>query len=106
MTETKTTRTARRGRIFPEIQWTEEQFAKRRAEREDFYRRSKEIFDSVKPEYIDTHYGWYMVVEPDRGDYFVDRDEEAVMQQARVIHPGTVRLFLFRINETGASGNI
>lgn len=106
MTETKTTHTARRGRIFPEIQWTEEQFAKRRAEREDFYRRSKEIFDRVKPEYIDTHYGWYMVVEPDHGDYFVDPDEEAVMQQARVIHPGTVRLFLFRINETGASGNI
>jgi hypothetical protein len=106
MTETKTTHTVRRGRIFPEIQWTEEQFAKRRTEREDFYQRSKEIFNSVKSEYIDTHYGWYMVVEPDSGDYFVDRDEEAVMQQARVMHPGTVRLFLFRINETGASGTI
>jgi hypothetical protein len=106
MTETRTTRTVRRGRIFPEIQCAEEQFAKRRTEREDFSRRCKEIFDSVKPEYIDTHYGWYMVVEPDSGDYFVDRDEEAVMQQARVMHPGTVRLFLFRINETGASRTI
>lgn len=106
MTDTKTTRTVRRGRIFPEIQWTEEQFAKRRAERKDFYRRCKDIFDSVKREYIDTHYGWYMVVEPDSGDYFVDQDEEAVMQQARVMHPGTVRLFLFRVNETGVSGTI
>jgi hypothetical protein len=102
MTETETTRTARRGRIFPEIQWTEEQITKRRAEREDFYRRSKEIFDSVKPEYINTHYGSYMVVEPESGDYFVDHSEEAVMQQARVMHSDTVRLFLFRINETGA----
>lgn len=106
MTETKTTRSVRRGRIFPEIQWTEEQITIKRAERSDFYQRSKEIFDSVKREYIDTHYGWYMVVEPDSGDYFVDQDEEAVMQQVRVMHPGTVRLFLFRINETGVSGTI
>lgn len=106
MTETKTTRSVRRGRIFPEIQWISEQIATKRAEREDFYQRSKEIFDSVKREYIDTQYGWYMVVEPDSGDYFVDQDEEAVMQQARVMHPDTVRLFLFRINETGVSGTI
>lgn len=33
MTETKPTRTARRGRIFPEIQWTPEQQAQWRTER-------------------------------------------------------------------------
>ena len=35
------TRTVRRGRIFPEIQWTEEQKAQKRAEREAFYQRCK-----------------------------------------------------------------
>jgi hypothetical protein len=56
MTETKPTRIARRGRIFPEIQWTEEQKSQREASREAFYQRCKPIFDKVKPELIKTHY--------------------------------------------------
>ena len=106
MTETKSVRVARRGRIFPEIQWTEEEKAKRYKADEEFYRRCKAIFDRELPHYILTHYGWYMVVEPDSGDYFIDRDEEVVMQKARTIHPGTVPLFFFRINETGLSGSV
>ena len=106
MTEAKSTRTVHRGRIFPSIQWTEEQKAKRRAERSDFHQRSQVIFDRVKPEYIQTHYNWYMVVEPESGNYFIDRDEEVAMLLARQKHPGTVPLFLFRINETGVSGTI
>lgn len=106
MTEAKSTRTVRRSRIFPSIQWSEEQKAQRRAEREKFHQRSQVIFERVKPEYIETHYNWYMVVEPDSGNYFVARDEEVVQQMARQKHPGTVPLFLFRINETGVSGTI
>jgi hypothetical protein len=106
MTNTKPTRTAPRGRIFPEIQWTEEEKAKRRAEGDEFHRRCKVIFDRVLPEYTEIHYGWYMVVEPDSGDYFIDRDEEVVMQKARQKYPGTIPLFFFRINETGISGSV
>lgn len=106
MTEAKQTRTVRRGRIFPEIQWTEEQKAQRKAEREAFHQRCKAIFDSVQPELIKTYYNWYMVVEPDSGDYFIERNEEVAMQMARQKYPGTVPLFLFKINETGVSGTI
>ncbi len=106
MTNTKPTRTARRGRIFPEIQWTEEEKAKRRAEDKEFHQRCKAIFDRVLPEHIETHYGWYMVVEPNSGNYFIDHSEDVVMQKARAQHPGTVPLFLFRINETGVSGTV
>jgi hypothetical protein len=106
MTHTKPTRTARRGRIFPDIQWTEEEKAKRQAEDEEFHRRCQAFFDRVLPEYIETHYGWYMVVEPDSGDYFIDSDEKVVMQKARQKHPGTVPLFFFQINETGVSGSV
>lgn len=105
MTEAKPTRTARRGRIFPEIQWTEEQKAKRQAEREAFYQRCKPIFDSVQPELIKTHYNWYITVEPDSGDYFIDKDEIAVMNMCRQKHPNTP-FYLFQINETGVSGTI
>ena len=48
MTRAKSTHTARRGRIFPEIQWTKEQKAQKRAEREEFFLRCKPIFDRVK----------------------------------------------------------
>jgi hypothetical protein len=105
MTEAKPTRTARRGRIFPEIQWTEEQKAKREAEREAFYQRCKPIFDKVQPELIKTHYNWYITVEPNSGDYFIDQDEIAVMNMCRQKHP-KAPFYLFQVNETGVSGTI
>ncbi|GAB1539715.1 hypothetical protein NUACC21_23820 [Scytonema sp. NUACC21] len=105
MTEAKPTRTARRGRIFPEIQWTEEQIAQWRAEKQAFHQRCKVIFDRVQPELIKTHYNWYMVVEPESGDYFIDKDEITVMNMSRQKHPNAP-FFLFRINETGVSGTI
>ena len=106
MTQTKTNRKIRRGRIFPEIQWSEEKKAQWEAEHEAFYQRCKPIFDRLQPELIKTHYNWYMVVEPDSGDYFIDKDEEVATQMARQKHPGNTRLFLFTINETGVSGTI
>lgn len=105
MTETKPVRQARRGRIFPEIQWTEEQKAQREAEREAFYQRCKPIFDLVKSKLIETHYNWYIAVEPDSGEYFVDRDLEAVSLQCRQKHPSKIH-YTFRINETGVCGTI
>ncbi len=105
MTEAKSIHTVRRGRIFPEIQWTEEQKAKRRDERAAFHQRCKPIFDRVKPQYIETHYNWYMAVEPESGDYFIDQDEMTAINMSRQKYPNAP-VFLFRINETGVSGTI
>jgi hypothetical protein len=90
MTNIKPLRTARRGRIFPEIQWTEEQKAKREMEREAFYQRCKVIFDKVQPELIKTHYNWYMAVEPESGDYLIDKDEIVAMNMSRQKHPNNI----------------
>jgi hypothetical protein len=103
MTETKVTR--RRGRIFPEIQWTQEQQAQWEAERKEFYQRCKPIFDKVKSELIETHYNWFVAIEPDSGDYFIDKDSSGASQQCRQKHPGKIPN-IFRINETGACGRI
>ncbi|RUT05186.1 hypothetical protein DSM106972_040070 [Dulcicalothrix desertica PCC 7102] len=105
MTETKPNRTKRRGRIFPEIQWTLEQRAQYEAESEAFYQRCKPIFDKVKAELIETHYNWYMSVEPDSGEYFIDKNLEVASLQCREKHPGKLH-YAFRINETGACGRI
>ena len=105
MNDTKPTRTVRRGRIFPEIQWSEEKKAQRKAQQQAFYQRCKVIFDRVQPELILTHYNWYVAVEPDSGDYFIDQDVEVATQMARQKHPNFIP-FVFRINETGTSGTI
>ncbi len=105
MTETKPTRTARRGRIFPEIQWTEERKAQWEAEGEAFYQRCKPIFDRIKSELIETHYNWYATVEPTSGDYFVDKELEGAWQKCHDKHHGKIH-HSFRINETGACGTI
>ncbi len=105
MTDTKPTRTAKRGRIFPEIQWTEEQIAQREAEREALYQSALPIFDKVKPELMQTHYNWYITIEPNSGEYFLDEDYIKGALKAREKYPNC-ELQTFRINETGTCGTI
>ncbi|MBD2771476.1 hypothetical protein [Iningainema tapete] len=105
MSEVKSTRTVRRGRIFPQIQWTEEQLAQWEAERTAFRQRCQIIFDRVKSEYLQTHYNWYIAIEPDSGEYFIDKDEFLVAQIAHQKYP-QAKLYVFRINETGVCGTI
>lgn len=102
---TKTTATRRRGRIFPEIQWTPEQKAERKAERKAFYQRCYPIFDRVRTELIATHYNWFIAVEPDSEQYFIDLDLEVASLQCRSKHPGKLH-YTFRINESGTCGSI
>ncbi len=105
MTEAKSQAGVRRGRIFPEIQWTEEQKAKRKAEREAFYQRCKPIFDAHQSALIKMHYNWYMAVEPESGDYFLDQVEMTAINLSRHKHQNAP-VFVFRINETGVAGTI
>ncbi|PSB04592.1 hypothetical protein [Merismopedia glauca] len=95
----------RRGRVFPEIQWTEAQKAQHRAEQEAFYQRCWPIFERLKPDLLDKYYGWYIAIEPDSGDYFIDRDQEKASRKAREQHPEAIH-HIFGINETGVSGRI
>ncbi|BAZ47422.1 hypothetical protein NIES4103_00230 [Nostoc sp. NIES-4103] len=105
MTEAKSTSTIRRGRIFPEIQWTEEQKVQWKAEREAFKKRCQAIFTQVQPQFIKTHYNWYMAVEPESGEYFINEDALVVAHQAHEKYPNA-RLHVFQINETGVCGRI
>jgi len=105
MTEAKPNRRVSRGRIFPEIQWTQEQLAQWKAERQAFRQRCQVIFDRVKPALMQTHYNWYIAVEPHSGNYFIDSDAFVVAQKAHEKYP-SARLHVFRINETGVCGTI
>ncbi|OYD94926.1 hypothetical protein CDG76_13555 [Nostoc sp. 'Peltigera membranacea cyanobiont' 210A] len=105
MTESTAKRPARRGRIFPERILPPEELARRKAEDEAFHKLCRAIFERVSPEYIEKNYGWYIAVEPDSGDYFIDEDIEIASQKARIKHPNAVHC-MFCLNETGATGTI
>ena len=105
MTQPTPNPNVRRGRVFPGIELSEEQKAEHRARREAFYQRCWPIFEQLKPEILDKYYGWYIAIEPDSGDYFIDEDKEVASRKAREKHPNVIH-HLFGINETGVSGRI
>ncbi|WP_420485315.1 hypothetical protein [Iningainema tapete] len=46
-----------------------------------------------------------MAVEPNSGDYFIDKDEEVVTQMCHQLYSNAIP-FIFVINETGVAGRI
>ena len=98
-------RTPRRGRVFPENQLSPEEKARRKTEDELFSQRCRMIFDKVKPELIEDHYNWFIVIEPESGDYFIDADENVARAKAGEKHPDKMRL-IKRLNESGTCGTI
>jgi hypothetical protein len=105
MTQLSSERTPRRGRVFPEKQLSPEEKVRLKAEDEVFYNRCRNIFDRVQPELIKDHYNWFIVIEPDSGDYVTDTDEDIARKKAREKFADKMRLMM-RINETGACGRI
>jgi len=105
MTQLSSNPTPRRGRVFPERQLSTEEKARRKAEDEAFYKRCRIIFDRVQPELIKDHYDWFIIIEPDSGDYFIDPDEKVARQKARTKHPDKMRLIM-RLNHRGTCGRI
>jgi hypothetical protein len=105
MAETQSHQKVYRGRLFPEIQWTEEQKNQYRNNLEKHHQRCREIFVRLQPELIKNHYNWFMAVDSESGDYFIDKDEEVVTQMCLQKYPNSTP-FIFIINETGVAGRI
>jgi len=105
MTESTAKQPARRGRIFPERTLPPEELARRKAEDEVFYRRCRAIFERVRPDLIQEHYGWYIAVEPDSGDYLIDVDKMQAHKKALEKYPN-IDHCVFCLNETGTTGTI
>lgn len=105
MNQLRSNRTRRRGRIFPEFTISPEEQVRKKAELEAFCQRCQPIFERLRPELIENHYNWFIVIEPYSEDYFIDRDSMVAVQKAREKHP-QAKFFTFRINETGVCGRI
>ncbi|PSB01372.1 hypothetical protein [Merismopedia glauca] len=105
MTQPLKNRPRRRGRVFPEYNLPPSELARRQAEIDDFGLRCQTIWLHVSPELIEDHYNWFIMIEPESGDYFLDPDEMVAYQKARQKYPSG-KLGTFRLNETGACGFI
>jgi hypothetical protein len=105
MTHTKPTRSRRQGRIFPEFTIPPEELARREDEKNARCQKARSFFEQVAPELIDDHYNWFIIIEPNSGDYFIDPDEEVAYQKARAKYPSGW-VVIFRLNETGTCGKI
>ena len=105
MTQSTSSRPRRRGRLFPEFTLPPEELARRKAEKDERCQRSQAIFEQVCPQLIDDHYNWFIIIEPNSGDYLIDPDEEVAAQKIRQKYPSGW-LVTFRLNETGACGLI
>lgn len=89
----------------PEYTIPQEELARRQAEREERYRRCRTVFEILRSELIKDHYNWFVIIEPNSGDYFIDANQDLAVQKARQKH-STGKLGVFRLNETGACGKI
>ncbi|MEC4819488.1 MAG: hypothetical protein SAK29_40390 [Scytonema sp. PMC 1069.18] len=94
-----------RGRLFPERTISPEEKAKRQAEAEAFHRRGRVIFERLCPLLIESHYNWFILIEPDSEDYFVAANSMSALQEALQKHP-QAQFATFRLNETGVCGQI
>ncbi len=105
MTESTAKQPARRGRIFPERTLPPEELARRKPEDKVFYQRCRAIFELVRPDLIQEHYGWYIAVDPDSGDYLIDVDKMQAHKKALEKY-SNCRHCVFCLNETGTTGTI
>jgi hypothetical protein len=105
MTETKSDRIVKRGRIFPEIQWSEEQKAEWKARLAGIRERCQLVFQQIQPELMKSHYNWFIAIDPESEDYFIAENEDLATEMAQQKYPNAIP-YIFVINETGVSGRI
>ena len=94
-------RTPLRRRGFPDLSYSPEELARIDEEMQALMKRCDEIFEAAKPKIIDDYYDWYMVIEPESGEYFIDKDDKVAEQKADEKYPNA-RCVVYCVNETGA----
>lgn len=66
-----------------------------------FIKRSRLIYDKLCPELSRDYLGWYIAVEPDSGEVFLNANKALAQQQARQKHPERL-ICTFKVTAAGA----
>jgi hypothetical protein len=79
-----------------------------RVQRDDLARKCRIVFDRVCPQLIDNHYNWHIAIDPDTEQYLIDPTLIGITAQIKHIYgeQSTVKLTIFRLNETGTCGRL
>jgi len=69
--------------------------------------RCRQVFERVRPSLLKEHYDWFIAIEPESEEYLIDPSLMDLFQKVRDRYDDTsLRLTIFRIDETGWCGTI
>lgn len=106
MTKLSLKRTARRlPRLVSQRRVSRSEILPAQFNLEIFERCCYQIFERLRPELMENHYNWFIIIEPESEDYFMEEDELVAFHKAREKYPQR-QFFFFRLNETGICGKI
>ena len=78
-----------------------EDIARLEAELAELMERCDAVFERAKADLINDYYDWFMVIEPESGDYFLDPDDRVAEEKARAKYP-LAQCAVYCVNETGS----
>ncbi|AFY80415.1 hypothetical protein [Oscillatoria acuminata] len=78
-----------------------EEIARLEAELEELMERCDAVFERAKADLINDYYDWFMVIEPESGDYFLDPNDRVAEEKARAKYPDA-QCAVYCVNETGS----
>ncbi|NEP87107.1 MAG: hypothetical protein F6K18_09835 [Okeania sp. SIO2C2] len=96
-----------RTRLFPGKTLPSQEIAKHKAIKAEFSARCRPVFEKLRPQLIDKYYNYFIAVDPESEKYIIDSSLESLVQKIRTLYPdGTVKVAIYRLNETGVCGRI
>lgn len=66
----------------------------------EFIKRSRLIYDRLCPELSKDYLGWYIAIEPDSSDVFLNANKALAQQEARQKHPERL-ICIFKVMASG-----
>lgn len=79
-----------------------------RVQRDELARKCQIVFDRVYPQLIEDRYNWHISSDPDTEQYLIDPTLMGITAQIKDTYGdrSTVKLTIFRLNETGTCGRL
>jgi hypothetical protein len=96
-----------RGRILPPSPIDPEVVQHEQEKQHALALRCRPSFERLRPSLIETHYNWYIAIDPESENYLLDKTLIGIMQQIENTYSGDeVKLTIFRLNNTGTCGRL
>ncbi|WP_414553218.1 hypothetical protein [Anabaena sp. CCY 0017] len=65
------------------------------------------VFERLREHLIETHYNWFIAIDPESENYLIDQTLPGLTQKIRHSYDDTdVKLTIFRLNDTGTCGRL